>query len=169
MTASNDKGQQINLSPVFSELYASVQSLLTVLYQMRSMTQVNEEGGLGLQLSQLDAARSAQRRAYGELSRLRRAVSQSRDRLDALVSEASTLKDSVQTLKENSSETRNLREVQLSRSAYFPKSRKLRAEWKRSRRKPSDSATGRGKFSERRLCLVFRNLSHERLRAQSDS
>lgn len=104
MTAANEKGQQINLPPVFIELYPAVQALLIVLYQMRAIGGLSEEGGFGLHLSQLDAARSAQRRAYGELNRLRRAVSTSRQQLDALVSQAKTLSKEIDSAKTKASD-----------------------------------------------------------------
>lgn len=103
MTAANEQGQQINLPPIFLELYPAVQSFLTVLYQIRAMVDVNEEGGLGLQLSQLDAARSAQRRAYGELNRLRRAVSASRRQLESLVSSGQSSGKEIDALKDRAS------------------------------------------------------------------
>jgi hypothetical protein len=99
MTAANEKGQQVNLPPIFLELYPALQAVLTVLYQLRSMVTVNEEGGLGLQFSQLDAARSAQRRTYGELNRLRRAVSASRQELDSLVSKGQAISKEIESLK----------------------------------------------------------------------
>lgn len=74
MTAANQKNQQLNLPPIFIELYPAIQTLLATLYQMRSMSKLSEEGGFTLQLSHISAARSAQQKAHGEVARLRRVL-----------------------------------------------------------------------------------------------
>ena len=88
MIATNQKSQQVNLPPIFNELYPAIQGLLINLYQMRTMSKLNEEGGYTLQLSQINAARSAQQRGYGELNRLRHALDGNRKKLVGIVSEA---------------------------------------------------------------------------------
>ncbi len=104
MTATNQKGQSINLPPIFVELYPSIQNLLTILYQIRAMSGLNEEHGFALQLSQIDSVKSAQRRAYGELNRLRRALNSSRQQLDTIVSSAQSTSKEVTSLKNKATE-----------------------------------------------------------------
>ncbi|WIG52859.1 MAG: hypothetical protein OJF48_003779 [Afipia sp.] len=99
MTASNEKGQQINLAPIFIELYPAIQSLLLALYQIRTMAGINEKRGFSIEFSYIDAARSAQRRAYGELNRLRHAVAESRKQLDKIVSEAASKNREIESMK----------------------------------------------------------------------
>jgi hypothetical protein len=88
MTAANQKNQQVNLPPLFIELYPAIQNLFVTLYQIRAMSGLSEEGGFTLQLSNINAARSAQQRAYGELNRLRRALAATQKELGSIVSEA---------------------------------------------------------------------------------
>jgi hypothetical protein len=99
MTAANQKNQQINLPPIFIELYPAIQGLLVSLYQIRTMSKLNEEGGYTLQLSQINAARSAQQRAYGELNRLRHALDGNRKKLAIIVSEAQSAAREIATAK----------------------------------------------------------------------
>lgn len=104
MTAVNQKTQQVNLPPIFTELYPAIQSLLVSLYQIRTMSKLNEEGGYTLQLSQINAARSAQQRAYGELNRLRHALDGNRKQLDAIASEAKSTASEIAAAKSQTTE-----------------------------------------------------------------
>lgn len=103
MTATNQKNQSVNLPPIFIELYPSIQNLLTILYQIRTMSGLNEEHGFALQLSQIDSVRSAQRKTYGELNRLRRALSGSRQQLDTIISSAQSTAQEIASLKDQAS------------------------------------------------------------------
>lgn len=104
MTAANQKAQQLNLPPIFAELYPAIQNLLVTLYQIRTMSELNEEGGYTLQLSQINAARSAQQRAYGELNRLRRAVEGNRTKLIGIIAEAQAAAEEVGAIKTRTTE-----------------------------------------------------------------
>jgi hypothetical protein len=99
MTAANQKNQQVNLPPIFVELYPAIQSLLVSLYQIRTMSKLNEKAGYTLQLSQINAARSAQQKAYGDLNRLRHALEGNRDRLATIISDAQTASRELSTVK----------------------------------------------------------------------
>ena len=105
MTAANKKNQQVNLPPTFVELYPTVQNLLVSLYQIRTMSRLNEKAGYTLQLTQLNAARSAQQKAYGDLNRLRRALEGNRDRLATLVSDAQSAQKELDAAKTRIAET----------------------------------------------------------------
>ena len=104
MTAANQNGQQINLPPIFAELYPAIQTLLVSLYQIRTMSKLNEEGGYTLQLSQINAARSAQQRGYAELNRLRHALDGNRKRLDGIVAEAKSAANEITAAKNQTAE-----------------------------------------------------------------
>lgn len=99
MTAANQKSQHVNLPPLFIELYPAIQNLLVTLYQIRTMSDLSEEGGYTLQLSHINAARSAQRRAYGELNRMRRALGGTQKKLADVVSEAQSAAAEVAAVK----------------------------------------------------------------------
>ncbi|HMG80248.1 MAG TPA: hypothetical protein VK591_16310 [Xanthobacteraceae bacterium] len=116
MTAANQKSQQINLPPTFSELYQAVQGLLVSLYQIRTMSKLSEKGGYTLHLSQLNAARSAQQKAYGNLNRLRHALEGNRDRLVAIISEAQSASQELATAKTQVAETLTRTEESKSRA-----------------------------------------------------
>jgi flagellar biosynthesis chaperone FliJ len=89
MTAANQKGQQVALVPLLGEIYPAIQALLTPLFQLREMAGVAKSGGApDLHISEINLVRSAQSRAYGDLERLRRAISNSRDAVDKINSEA---------------------------------------------------------------------------------
>jgi len=105
MTAANQKSQQLNLPPIFAELYPAIQNLLASLYQMRTMSKLNERAGYTLQLSQLNAARSAQQKAYGDLNRLRRALEGNRDRLATIILDAQSALKELATAKTQIAET----------------------------------------------------------------
>jgi hypothetical protein len=45
MIAANQKNQQLNLPPIFVELYPAIQILLSSLYQIRTMSKLNERAG----------------------------------------------------------------------------------------------------------------------------
>jgi hypothetical protein len=107
MTAANEKGQSINLAPTFLELYPAIQTLLSALYQIRAMAGINETHGIGLQLSQIDAARSAQRRGYGELNRLRRATNEARRQLDEALQTAKLATSEIEAIKARASQSRD--------------------------------------------------------------
>ncbi len=104
MIAANQKSQQINLPPIFVELYPAIQNLFVTLYQMRAMSELSEEGGYALQISQINAARSAQQRAYGELNRLRRALGATQKKLDNIISEAGLASEEVAAVKKQSAD-----------------------------------------------------------------
>jgi len=66
MTAANQKSQQLNLPTNFVELYPAIQSLLVTLYQIRTMSKLNEDGGytsstFGYQRGSLSAAEDLRR------------------------------------------------------------------------------------------------------------
>jgi hypothetical protein len=98
-TATNQKGQQINLPPLFAELYPVVQNVLITLYQMRTMASLNEEKGFSFELSDINAVRSAQRRAYGDLNRLRRTIDAGRRRIDADVAVLKLAEKDIEAIK----------------------------------------------------------------------
>lgn len=102
MTAANEAGQQLNFPPIFLELYPTIQGLLLSLHQLRSIAGITDKNGLGLELSQLDAARSAQRRAYGELSKLRGVISASRREIETQASLAKTAAREIEGSKQKS-------------------------------------------------------------------
>jgi hypothetical protein len=104
MTAANQKNQQLNLPPIFSELYSAIQTLLVSLYQIRTMSKLNEEGGYSLQISHISAARSAQQKAYGALNRLKRALEGSQRKLDSIVSEAQVAAHDVAAVRSQTAE-----------------------------------------------------------------
>jgi hypothetical protein len=104
MIAANQKNQQVNLPPIFIELYPAIQSCLTSLYQIRTMSKLNEEGGYTLQLSQINAARSAQHRAYGDLNRLRRALDGNRKKLAGIIAEAQSAAQEVMAVTSQTTE-----------------------------------------------------------------
>jgi len=105
MIAANQKNQQLNLPPIFVELYPAIQSLLVSLYQIRTMLKLNERAGYTLQLSQINAARSAQQKAYGDLNRLRRALEGNRDRLATIISDAQSALQELAAAKAQIAET----------------------------------------------------------------
>lgn len=107
MTAANEKGQSVNLAPTFLELYPAVQTLLSALYQIRAMAGINETRGISLQLSQIDAARSAQRRGYGELNRLRRATNEARRQLDETIQATKLATEEIEVIKVRASQARD--------------------------------------------------------------
>jgi hypothetical protein len=104
MTIANANNKQINLVPIFIELYPLIQNLLVALYQLRTMSGLSEEGGFTLQLAQIQAARSAQQRAYGDLSRLRRALDTNKTKLDSIVSTAQVAAQEVAAIRDQTTE-----------------------------------------------------------------
>jgi|GEM_PF-3040811 len=88
MAAANDQGQALNVGSSLVELYTHVQSLLASVYQLRGIARVSGKGGLALELTQMQAARSAQRRALGDFKRLTRALEGQRKELEGLATSA---------------------------------------------------------------------------------
>jgi hypothetical protein len=88
LAATNDQGRALNVGPALVELYTHVQSLLASVYQLRGIARLSGKGGLALELTQMQAARSAQRRALGDFKRLTRALEVQRKELEALATSA---------------------------------------------------------------------------------
>jgi len=88
LVAGNDQGQQINAAPLLAELYTNVQGLLAAIYQLRGMVSLSGKGGLALELTQMQAARSAQRRALSDFKRLTKALEGQRKELEGLAQSA---------------------------------------------------------------------------------
>jgi len=70
LSASNEANQQLNVAPLLAELYPAIQSLLASLYPIRSMAGVAGPSGFGLELAQIEKARTAQSQVLGEAQRL---------------------------------------------------------------------------------------------------
>jgi hypothetical protein len=105
MVAADQNNQQLNLPPIFVELYPAIQNLLLSLYQIRTMSKFNEEAGYGLGLLELNATRSAQQKAYGDLSRLRRALEGNRDRLTNIISDTESASRELSNAKSQIADT----------------------------------------------------------------
>lgn len=105
MTAANEKGQQITLLPLLSELYPAIQALLTPLFQLREMGGASGASPApDIEISKLNLVSAAQSQAYGELERLSRAISNSRDIVDKISSDAQASFREIETNKTKSTD-----------------------------------------------------------------
>lgn len=88
ISATNEAGQQVNLLPAIIEVYANLQNFLTSIYQMRSVAGVSGTDGFAVELAQLAAARSAQRKSYADIGRLKKALQSNAQKMNEVVASA---------------------------------------------------------------------------------
>lgn len=104
IVAANDKGQQINAGPILVELYPLVQAVLLSAYQVRGVSSISGKGGLALELTQMQAARTAQRKAIGDFNRLSRILEGRRKELEELVTSSTAAVERINAAEKQASE-----------------------------------------------------------------